>query len=60
MQTPIPSLFMRGNTWAGAYFNAADKTVDIPTRDRLVVAAMRASDERPDLISAVIRKGNHQ
>ena len=46
MQTPIPCLFMRGGTSRGPFFNAADLPADIPTRDRVLLAAMGSPDKR--------------
>jgi 4-oxalomesaconate tautomerase len=42
----IPCLFMRGGTSRGPYFIAADLPVDIPTRDRVLLAAMGSPDLR--------------
>jgi 4-oxalomesaconate tautomerase len=46
MQTPIPCLFMRGGTSRGPFFNAADLPADLPTRDRVLLAAMGSPDQR--------------
>lgn len=46
MQTSIPCLFMRGGTSRGPFFNAADLPADIPTRDRVLLAAMGSPDKR--------------
>ncbi|MDE2004105.1 MAG: 4-oxalomesaconate tautomerase [Betaproteobacteria bacterium] len=46
MQTPIPCLFMRGGTSRGPFFDAADLPVDIPTRDRVLLAVMGSPDPR--------------
>ena len=46
MQTPIPCLFMRGGTSRGPFFDAADLPADIPTRDRVLLAAMGSPDKR--------------
>lgn len=46
MQTPIPCLFMRGGTSRGPFFNAADLPADVPTRDRVLLAAMGSPDQR--------------
>lgn len=46
MQTAIPCLFMRGGTSRGPFFDAADLPADIPTRDRVLLAAMGSPDKR--------------
>ncbi|MBU6485078.1 MAG: 4-oxalomesaconate tautomerase [Betaproteobacteria bacterium] len=46
MLTPIPCLFMRGGTSRGPFFDAADLPVDIPTRDRVLLAVMGSPDPR--------------
>ena len=46
MQTPIPCLFMRGGTSRGPFFLAHDLPQDIPTRDRVLLAAMGSPDPR--------------
>lgn len=46
MQTPIPCLFMRGGTSRGPFFHAADLPADVPTRDRVLLAAMGSPDKR--------------
>ena len=46
MQTAIPCLFMRGGTSRGPFFNAADLPVDIPTRDKVLLAVMGSPDKR--------------
>jgi 4-oxalomesaconate tautomerase len=46
MQTAIPCLFMRGGTSRGPFFNEADLPADIPTRDRVLLAAMGSPDKR--------------
>ena len=46
MQTAIPCLFMRGGTSRGPFFNAADLPADIPTRDKVLLAAMGSPDKR--------------
>ena len=45
-QTAIPCLFMRGGTSKGPFFNEADLPADIPTRDRVLLAAMGSPDKR--------------
>lgn len=45
MQTPIPCLYMRGGASKGLFCHASDLPTDIPTRDRVPLAAM-ASPER--------------
>ena len=45
-QTAIPCLFMRGGTSKGPFFNAADLPADIPTRDKVLLAAMGSPDKR--------------
>ncbi|MEB0138449.1 MULTISPECIES: 4-oxalomesaconate tautomerase [unclassified Undibacterium] len=46
MQTPIPSLFMRGGTSRGPFFLASDLPSDIATRDRVLLAIMGSPDAR--------------
>ncbi len=46
MQTPIPCLFMRGGTSRGPFFSEADLPADVPTRDRVLLAAMGSPDRR--------------
>src|SRR6187397_1529123 len=46
MQTAIPCLFMRGGTSRGPFFNAADLPADLPTRDKVLLAAMGSPDRR--------------
>jgi len=46
MQTAIPCLFMRGGTSRGPFFNEADLPTDVPTRDRVLLAAMGSPDKR--------------
>jgi len=46
MQTPIKSLFMRGGTSRGTFFNEADLPTDIATRDRVLLAVMGSPDKR--------------
>jgi len=45
-QTAIPCLFMRGGTSKGPFFNATDLPQDIPTRDKVLLAAMGSPDKR--------------
>lgn len=45
-QTAIPCLFMRGGTSKGPFFNEADLPTDIPTRDKVLLAAMGSPDKR--------------
>jgi 4-oxalomesaconate tautomerase len=45
-QTAIPCLFMRGGTSKGPFFNAADLPQDLPTRDKVLLAAMGSPDKR--------------
>ena len=45
-QTAIPCLFMRGGTSKGPFFNEADLPADIPTRDKVLLAAMGSPDKR--------------
>jgi 4-oxalomesaconate tautomerase len=42
----IPCLFMRGGTSRGPFFLASDLPSDIPTRDRVLLAAMGSPDLR--------------
>ena len=42
----IPCIFMRGGTSRGPFFNAAHLPADIPTRDRVLLAAMGSPDVR--------------
>ena len=42
----IPCLLMRGGTSKGPYFRAEDLPADIPTRDRVLLAAMGSPDIR--------------
>ena len=42
----IPCIFMRGGTSRGPFFNAANLPADIPTRDRVLLAAMGSPDVR--------------
>src|SRR5713226_4268043 len=46
MQTPIPCLFMRGGTSRGPFFKASDLPADLPTRDKVLLAAMGSPDRR--------------
>jgi 4-oxalomesaconate tautomerase len=46
MQTPIKTLFMRGGTSRGPFFNEADLPTDIATRDRVLLAVMGSPDKR--------------
>jgi 4-oxalomesaconate tautomerase len=46
MQTAIPCDVMRGGTSKGLYFRAEDLPADIPTRDRVLLAAMGSPDKR--------------
>lgn len=46
MPTAIACLLMRGGTSKGAFFNAADLPQDVPTRDRVLLAAMGSPDRR--------------
>ena len=45
-QMAIPCLFMRGGTSKGPFFNEADLPADIPTRDKVLLAAMGSPDKR--------------
>ena len=45
-QVAIPCLFMRGGTSRGPFFNAADLPADLPTRNRVLLAAMGSPDKR--------------
>ncbi len=45
-QTAIPCLFMRGGTSRGPFFNEADLPADVPTRDKVLLAAMGSPDKR--------------
>ncbi len=42
----IPTLFMRGGTSKGPYFKVSDLPADIPTRDKVLLAAMGSPDIR--------------
>lgn len=46
MQTPIPTLFMRGGTSRGPFFREADLPADPVTRDRVLLAVMGSPDKR--------------
>lgn len=46
MQTPIPTLFMRGGTSRGPFFRESDLPVDVSTRDRVLLAVMGSPDRR--------------
>lgn len=46
MQTAIHATLMRGGTSRGLYFQADDLPTDIPTRDRVLLAAMGSPDTR--------------
>lgn len=46
MQTRIPCVLMRGGTSKGPYFLASDLPDDIPTRDKVLLAAMGSPDRR--------------
>lgn len=46
MQTPIPCLFMRGGTSRGPFFLESDLPADVPTRDKVLLAAMGSPDRR--------------
>jgi len=46
MQTPIPTLLMRGGTSRGPFFVASDLPADIPTRDRVLLSVMGSPDKR--------------
>lgn len=46
MQTPIKTLFMRGGTSRGPFFNETDLPSDIATRDRVLLAVMGSPDKR--------------
>ena len=45
-QTAIPCLMMRGGTSKGPFFNESDLPNDIPTRDKVLLAAMGSPDKR--------------
>ncbi|MDF0605687.1 4-oxalomesaconate tautomerase [Neisseriaceae bacterium TC5R-5] len=46
MQTPIPTLFMRGGTSRGPFFNEADLPADPRWRDPILLAVMGSPDPR--------------
>jgi 4-oxalomesaconate tautomerase len=46
MQTAIPCTIMRGGTSKGLYFLASDLPPDVPTRDKVLLAAMGSPDAR--------------
>ncbi|MGL4409611.1 MAG: 4-oxalomesaconate tautomerase [Zoogloea sp.] len=46
MQTPIKTLFMRGGTSRGPFFNEADLPADPALRDRVLLAVMGSPDRR--------------
>ena len=46
MQTPLPTLFMRGGTSKGPFFKETDLPADIALRDRILLAAMGSPDPR--------------
>ena len=46
MQTTIKTLFMRGGTSRGPFFNAADLPADSATRDRVLLAVLGSPDKR--------------
>jgi len=46
MQTAIPCMLMRGGTSKGPFFKASDLPADIPTRDKVLLAAMGSPDKR--------------
>jgi 4-oxalomesaconate tautomerase len=46
MQTPIPTLFMRGGTSRGPFFLESDLPADLATRDRVLLAVMGSPDPR--------------
>ena len=46
MQTSIPTLFMRGGTSRGPFFNAADLPAEIELRNRVLLAVMGSPDRR--------------
>lgn len=45
-QTAIPCTLMRGGTSKGPFFLASDLPADVPTRDRVLLAAMGSPDAR--------------
>jgi 4-oxalomesaconate tautomerase len=46
MQTAIPCYLMRGGTSKGTFFLESDLPVDVPTRDRVLLAVMGSPDKR--------------
>lgn len=46
MQTPIPTLFMRGGTSRGPFFLEADLPADHATRDRVLLKVLGSPDRR--------------
>lgn len=46
MLTAIPCILMRGGTSKGPFFLAEDLPADVPTRDRVLLAAMGSPDSR--------------
>lgn len=46
MQTPIPTLFMRGGTSRGPFFLESDLPADTAARDRVLLAVMGSPDPR--------------
>jgi len=46
LQTAIPCTLMRGGTSKGPFFLASDLPADVPTRDRVLLAAMGSPDAR--------------
>lgn len=46
MQTKLHTLFMRGGTSRGPFFNAADLPADTATRDQVLLAVMGSPDRR--------------
>lgn len=46
MQTPIKTLFMRGGTSRGPFFDEADLPADVALRDRVLLAVMGSPDRR--------------
>ena len=46
MQTPIPTLFMRGGTSRGPFFLETDLPSDIATRNRVLLSVMGSPDKR--------------
>src|SRR3954468_2020399 len=46
MQKAIPCLFMRGGTSRGPFFKASDLPVDLPARDKVLLAVMGSPGPR--------------